>query len=402
MTPVVKSKSTKPTQKNGYKHTKLGSIPMDWEIGRLGDICVNFKSGFGITSNHIKPIDEYPVYGGNGLRGFTNKYTHDGTYLLIGRQGALCGNIMVVHGKNYISEHAIAVQVNNENDISFLSYKLSFLNLNRYSESSAQPGLSVEKLVKLQIPFPPLSEQQKIACILNTWDKAIEKIEQLIVQKQQLKKGVMRQLLTGKVRFKEFRGSKWKKVKLDEVIDCYSGGTPSRTNPEYFNGLIPWIKSGELNQERIYATEEYISENALEESSAKLVRKETLLLALYGATAGVVAITEIEAAINQAILAILPHNEVDKTFLFYALKEVMPHNLMKLVQGGQPNLSASIVREITIKIPIDKREQHLISQFLAEFDRGLISNKKQLDKLRSQKKGLMQKLLSGQVRVKLN
>lgn len=108
----------------GYKATALGIIPQEWEEKRLGEICTYFKSGEGITSKDISENGQYPVYGGNGLRGYTDKkYTHDGAYILIGRQGALCGNINYVTGKCYISEHAIAVQT--KGDLSWLRYKLT-------------------------------------------------------------------------------------------------------------------------------------------------------------------------------------------------------------------------------------------------------------------------------------
>ena len=110
----------------GYKDSPLGIIPKEWEVKRLGEICTHFKSGFTITAREISNTGLYPVYGGNGLRGYCPKYTHDGNYILIGRQGALCGNINYVTGKNYISEHAIAVQT--YENIQWLRYKLENWN----------------------------------------------------------------------------------------------------------------------------------------------------------------------------------------------------------------------------------------------------------------------------------
>jgi len=191
--------------------------PSGWVIKRLAEICSTFKSGFGITSNDITEAGAYAVYGGNGLRGFTNNYTHDGIYLLIGRQGALCGNILRINGKNYVSEHAIAVQANIENDTDFLVYKLDFLNLNRLSESSAQPGLSVDKLGKLKITLPPLPEQKAIAYILGLMDEAINKNNKLIAQKELRKKWLMQNLLTGKKRLRGFT-DEWKEYHLGEMF----------------------------------------------------------------------------------------------------------------------------------------------------------------------------------------
>lgn len=137
---------------------------------RLVDLCAVFKSGNGITSANINQEGMYPVYGGNGIRGFTNTYTHDGVYVLIGRQGALCGNVRVISGKNYVSEHAIAVQANESNSTEWIGYLLDSMNLNSLSESSAQPGLSAKKLKELIVSVPCLGEQLKIAEFLKDID----------------------------------------------------------------------------------------------------------------------------------------------------------------------------------------------------------------------------------------
>ena len=129
----------------------------------------------------------YPVYGGNGLRGFTESYNHDGDYILIGRQGALCGNIRKVTGKTYVTEHAIAVCASKENETTFLQYLFQKMKLGQYSDQSAQPGLAVNKLLRLNINVPSKIEQAKIAKILSlideriiTQNKIIEKYEFLI------------------------------------------------------------------------------------------------------------------------------------------------------------------------------------------------------------------------------
>ncbi len=200
----------------GYKDSPLGIIPKEWEVKRLGEICTHFKSGTTITAKEITEEGLYPVYGGNGLRGYSNTYTHNGDYILIGRQGALCGNINFVCGKSYISEHAIAVQT--DEDMRWLRYKLENWNLNRFSESSAQPGLSVEKLVRYKLTVPTLNEQIGIATILQLWDTAIEKQSELIEKLKLRKRALMQQLLTGKKRLPGFCGE-WKEVKLGDVFD---------------------------------------------------------------------------------------------------------------------------------------------------------------------------------------
>lgn len=142
----------------GYKQTEVGVIPEEWEVKRLGEICF-MKSGEGITSASIDEYSIFPCYGGNGLRGCTATFTHDGSYALIGRQGALCGNVLLAEGKFYASEHAIVVTPAKETCIQWLAIVLESMNLNRLAESSAQPGLSVTKILPLSCMTPPLPEQ---------------------------------------------------------------------------------------------------------------------------------------------------------------------------------------------------------------------------------------------------
>lgn len=233
-----------------------------------------------------------------------------------------------------------------------------------------------------------------------TWDKSIESLTQLIAAKQQLKKGLMQQLLTGKKRLPGFK-EKWKTATVGQVCMTFSGGTPERKNKEYYKGNIPWIKSGELNLNEIYKTEESITEDALENSSAKIVQPETVLLALYGATAGVLAVTKIKAAINQAVLAIIPTkgNLLDQ-FLFYYLENIMPRLIGSLVQGGQPNLNAEIVKSISISIP-EIKEQERIINILKSISTEVKMLNDRRESIIQQKQGLMQQLLTGKKRVKV-
>jgi type I restriction enzyme S subunit len=182
-----------------YKESKLGMVPKEWDVKQLGDLC-SMKSGDGITSEKIYELGDYPVYGGNGLRGYTTKFTHDGEFTLIGRQGALCGNITRVSGKFYASEHAVVVTPENFIELDWLSQKLYSMNLNQYSEATAQPGLSVFKILPLLVETPPFDEQQKIAGRLKAIDNKLQTEQTYLQKMQSLKKGLMEDLLSGKKR----------------------------------------------------------------------------------------------------------------------------------------------------------------------------------------------------------
>ena len=148
-------------------------MAFDWEQRKLGEVAQEFKSGNFLKADEIDIAGDYPVYGGNGLRGYTSTYNHDGEFALIGRQGALCGNMNYSVGKAYFTEHAVVVEADENNDTRFLYCMLDIMNLGQYSDQSAQPGLAVNKLIKLENFFPQKEEQQQIGWYFNTLDRLI-------------------------------------------------------------------------------------------------------------------------------------------------------------------------------------------------------------------------------------
>ncbi|HFQ4960325.1 TPA: restriction endonuclease subunit S [Vibrio vulnificus] len=176
----------------------------DWLIKHLKNIGKLQAGKFVKASEIFNTEDEslFPCYGGNGLRGFTASYTHEGLYSLIGRQGALCGNITLAEGKFHATEHAVVVTPYKHIDTKWLYYKLIELDLNQYATGQAQPGLSVKNLDPLEVLVAPLKEQQKIASVLTAADKEIEMLQAKLAHLKDEKKALMQQLLTGKRRVK--------------------------------------------------------------------------------------------------------------------------------------------------------------------------------------------------------
>ena len=166
----------------------------DWKSTTIKNACSEFQSGKNIKAEMITCKGLYPVYGGNGLRGFTGSYNHEGDYVLIGRQGALCGNIRKVTGRTYITEHAIAVCASEENDTAFLQYLFQRMKLGQYSDQSAQPGLAVNKLLRLNIKVPSKIEQVKIAKVLSLLDERISTQNKIIEDLKKLKSTIVEML----------------------------------------------------------------------------------------------------------------------------------------------------------------------------------------------------------------
>ena len=141
---------------------------------KLGDICCRLSSGKGIPAKFIEETGEFPVYGGNGLRGYTSKSNFSGECAIIGRQGAFCGNVRYFSGEAYMTEHAIVVCANENHNTRYLSYLLETMKLGRLSGQSAQPGLSVKVLAQQEVNMPPLEQQKKVVNILSTIESKIE------------------------------------------------------------------------------------------------------------------------------------------------------------------------------------------------------------------------------------
>src|SRR5690625_710684 len=192
----------------------------------------------------------------------------------------------------------------------------------------------------------------------------------------------------------------WEVRKLDEVtIKTFSGTTPNRSNSEYYkDGQIPWIKSGELNNWNVIETEEKITKKALKNTSLRLVKPNTIIYALYGATAGIVSETKIKATINQAILAIYLKESYSKNFIKYQLYYNKDRFINKYTQGGQPNLNSKIVRNYDLIIP-PLPEQKAIADCLSTWDKAIEKLSALIASKKEQKKGLMQGLFSGELKV---
>ncbi len=164
-------------------HYQKFEIPNSWEWTTLGEIF-SMQAGKNIQASKLKEYSDeapYPCYGGNGIRGYLPKYNHEGLYPIVGRQGALCGNINMASGKFYATEHAVVVDYFANTEPLLWRYFLEFLNLNQYATATAQPGLSVAKIEEVPIPLPPIQEQTRIIKAVESWFERITLLEKNII-----------------------------------------------------------------------------------------------------------------------------------------------------------------------------------------------------------------------------
>ena len=189
------------------------------------------------------------------------------------------------------------------------------------------------------------------------------------------------------IRFAGF-AEPWEQRKLGEITDMYSGGTPTVGNKEYYNGDIPFIRSGEISS---YKTELFITKEGLNNSSAKMIAEGDILYALYGATSGEVSISNLKGAINQAILAIKPHQNYDSQFLMQWLRKSKESIISAYLQGGQGNLSGNIIKHLIIDLP-SFDEQRYIGCYFKKIDNLLTLHRRNHEKLVVLKKAMLEKM----------
>lgn len=193
------------------------------------------------------------------------------------------------------------------------------------------------------IPLPPLDDQRKVALALSTIQVAIDANDDVIAKASQARQSCVRELFSNT--------ETWKSVRLGQVARTSSGGTPRRGQTGLYGGSIPWVKSGEVRDNTIVSTEETITDLGLAKSSAKVFPEGTLLMAMYGATAGQVGILGMPAATNQAVCAIFPCDSVSERFLFFALQEARDRLRSERYGGAQPNLSQQTIQNFELSVP---------------------------------------------------
>lgn len=267
----------------------------------------------------------------------------------------------------------------------------------------AQCSINQKDIKSLMLPLPILPEQKKIAQILSTWDSAISVTEKLLTNSQQQKKALMQQLLTGKKRLLDENGVKfsgaWEKCKLGSVAEMNSGGTPKSTVEGYYGGNIPWVSIADMTRHGkwIEYTDKYLTHDGLDNSSARIYPKNSILYAMY-ASIGECSIAKVALSSSQAILGIRPKSKLYFEFLYFFLSSLKEKIKLQGQQGTQSNLNAGMVKDFELNLP-DLKEQQKIAAVLSAADAEISTLEKKLACLKNEKKALMQQLLTGKRRV---
>ena len=410
------------------KETKIGPIPIDWEVAKLEKL-VKITSGVSPSNLDLKEEGRTPFFKVNQLN-TKSKYLSQTPYMfdnevplipkgsvVFPKRGAsiFTNKVKILADQCMVDTNLMCLEPDESINNYYLFSYLSYFELANIADTSSVPQINNKHINPLQIPLPPLTEQEKIAEVLSTVDDKIDSIENEIDQTRTLKKGFMQKLLTGQLsvtgKAHTFKDSKlgpipksWEVALVGNMASVTSGGTPSTSKPEYWTpDQIPWLSSGEVHKKYVKFTDRYISKLGLNNSSAKLVPPQTVLIALagQGKTRGTVAITEIELTTNQSIGAILPCDNIHPYFLYHNLNgRYSELRKMSTGDGGRGGLNLAIIKSIPLALP-SHPEQEKIAEILGGVDEKLEALEEKKEQYTTLKKGLMQKLLTGKIRVEV-
>lgn len=404
--------------------------PIAWKRVKLGE-CVDYLKGFpfksekyqdsGVRVIRVSDLGRDSIHDKNMI--FINSSEADKYYkwsleendLICTTVGSkppqydsLVGRVVKI-GKsnvgNLLNQNNVLLRAKSYKDISQL-YIFNQLSIKKYVTfiegiirgNANQGSITLEDLFQYSFMLPPLSEQKRIVAVLVTWDEYLEKLDQKIELKKNIKKSLMRQLLTGDMRIAGYVDD-WKRQKLDKISKMSSGGTPKSTVSVYYGGDIPWVSIADMtsNGQYLYKTVKSLTEAGLSDSAARIYPKGTILYAMY-ASIGECSIAGVPMASSQAILGIIPdENHLDPLFLFYYLSFIKDRIKLQGQQGTQSNLNAGMVRDFDVLLP-SLVEQKEIVEILVAADEELTYLKRKRSVVTSQKRYLVDNLITGKIR----
>jgi type I restriction enzyme S subunit len=365
-----------------------------WTPSALGRACDmqagKFVAASQISERHQKGL--FPCYGGNGLRGYTETHTHNGTYPLIGRQGALCGNVRLVNEQFHATEHAVVATPRTGIDVGWLYYSLDLLNLNRFATGQAQPGLSVDVLENVALAISPLeAEQKKIADCLNSLDELISAQASKIEALKTHRKGLTQQLFPiegetqPRLRFPEFQDTgEWEEGSFGAAATFLNGRAYSQEEL-LESGKYRVLRVGNFFSNKSW----YYSDLELEENK---YCDDGDLLYEWSASFGPRIWCGEKVVYHDHIWKVLPFDGVDKKFLFILLDYETEKMKSQSANGlGLMHITKGTIESWECYIP-KPDEQQPIAACLTSLDDLITATTQELDTLKTHKKGLMQQL----------
>lgn len=379
------------------------------KIGNIsnGDDVITDSSTQYVSSDFLSIDEKYHIKKGDVLISLTGSHINQPNSMV----GRSCRNFSDT--EFLLNQRAGKVIPNENADKNYLYYLLNtesfkYSICNRAYGAANQANVSPSDIENIKWNFPPLRTQQKIASILSAYDNLIQNYKKQIEALQTAASELYKEWFV-RFRFPGYQTTNfengipegWKVERIGALYDSTSGGTPSREHEEYFqNGTYPWIKTGELKDSPILETEESITDEAIKHSSAKLFEKDSLIIAMYGATIGQLGINKMKAACNQACCVLRPKK--DKAFGIYYLFHFFKENREFIIGLGngaaQQNLSQVLINKLKIVNP-NKEILEIFEKKESLFFEKIYHLQKQITNLTQQRDLLLPRLMSGKLEV---
>jgi type I restriction enzyme S subunit len=385
----------------------------NWQTKKLGEVCsvgagnsapqrkdffVDGKYPFFRTSDigqiHIgNVIESFDYLNEKGIKGL--KLFQKGTILIPKSGASTFLNHRVIMGVDgYVSSHLATIKTDEKilNNI-FLFYFLQEIKAQDLIQDHKYPSLNLPVIANIEIPIPSLLEQKRIVKTLDETFKRIQKA------KENTKKNLKNSIYLESIFLN--KDNSWKEKMLGEICDTGAGGTPLKAHRDYYeNGNIPWLRSGEVCQKEITKSELFITEKGFKNSSAKMFPKNTVLVAMYGATAGQTGILRFESTTNQAVCGILPNDNFLPEYIYYYFSARKADLVKQAVGGAQPNISQIKIKNTFVPILSIFEQKSIVKKLneLSEKAKKLeeIYKQKLID-LEELKKSVLKKAFTGQL-----
>lgn len=393
----------------GIKLEMQNQIPENWQKVTLGELA-SFYYGKMPERERLNRGGPFVVYSGYQNVGYYDDYNSDEDLIVVARGVGGTGDIKISPAKSFVTNLSIVIKLKQGViDKNYLYYKYKLRGLKYLDSGSAQSQITIADLEKLEIDLPPFTVQQKNVAILSIYDDKIELNNKIAKNLEQTAQVVFKEWFVNfrfpgyeKVRMVDSKLGKipygWSLAPMVKFASVVLGGTPSRLNPAYWNGDIPWINSGEVNKFRVIAATEYITKEGLSNSSARIMPRRSTLMAITGATLGQVSLSEIEVSANQSVVGVFDMKEkLNNYFYLYILS-----NIKEIINnaggGAQQHINKEIVENFPILIPVNgliKDFNLIINPVLDRITSAVLENER-LIKMRDL---LLPKLMKGEIRV---
>ena len=386
---------------------------MEMKKYKLGDVLEEFHSGNNIKAADIKDVGEYPVFGANGLRGYTDRYNCDGDVAIIGRQGAYCGNVKFFSGKAYYTEHAVIAKPKKGFDAKYLACKLPFYQLEKYQGQSAQPGLSVGTLSLIEVELPSYENQKEVALVLSALDKRIENLRAQNRVLEQTAKTIYdytflqcagHQTTYNKTLNRNIP-TNWEVKKLGDCLASISTGLNPRQNFTLGNGSIKYItvKNLTLDGSIDYSGCDFIDENARAKVHKRSnIKVGDILFASISPLGRCYLIQEKpeDWDINESVFSISPADFTTSYYLYSFLRS--KEFVAKAEQRATGSIFLGIRVDTLKKMEVLWPDSKTLGKFNALIEpifKKQLVNTKQIETLTTQRNTLLPLLMTGQVEV---